>query len=63
MRVSNIVRVYKKQHDMWKIILGLATLYIGTQAECKSIAASMQDAGEGVKACELSEGEVTFNVL
>lgn len=48
---------------MWKVMLGVACLFIGTQSECEAIESSMVDAGQQVKATAMVEGENVFDVL
>lgn len=48
---------------MAKIMLGLATLFIGSQAECESIAQTMADNGQQVKVTNITDGEKAFDVL
>jgi len=47
---------------MAKIMLGIATLFIGEKTVCNAIAADMYAAGMDVKVCAMKEGDV-FNVI
>ena len=48
---------------MAKIMLGLATLFIGSQADCESIAKNMTDEGQQVEVKSIVDGETSFDVL
>ena len=47
---------------MAKIMLGIATLFIGERTLCESIAAGMNDEGDNVRVESVNEGDV-FNVI
>lgn len=47
---------------MAKIMLGIATLFIGEKAICEDIAAGMNKAGDNVRVESMNEGDV-FNVI
>ena len=47
---------------MAKIMLGIATLFIGERTLCEAIAAGMNKAGANVRVESLKENEV-FNVI
>ena len=64
MSLSSTEWELKKQHKtMAKIMLGLATLFIGTQAECEALAETMAANGEHVQVTEMGESELAFDVL
>lgn len=65
MRASSIVwvTIVKQLRTMAKIMLGLATLFIGSQAECEAIAQTMAGEGQQVEVTSISEGETAFDVL
>ena len=48
---------------MAKIMLGMACLFIGTQAECEAIAQTMTSEGEEVEVTKMVDGEISFDVL
>jgi len=43
---------------MAKIMMGIATLFIGEKTVCESIAAGMNDAGANVRVESLKKGDV-----
>lgn len=47
---------------MAKIMLGIATLFIGEKAICEAIAAGMNNEGANVRVESMNEGDV-FNVI
>ena len=47
---------------MAKIMVGIATLFIGEKAICEAIAAGMNDEGDNVRVESVNEGDV-FNVI
>jgi len=47
---------------MAKIMMGIATLFIGERITCESIAQTMQDHGQQVRVESVTENDV-FNVL
>ena len=47
---------------MAKIMLGIATLFIGEKTVCESIAAGMNNEGDNVRVESVKENEV-FNVI
>ena len=48
---------------MAKIMMGLATLFIGERMMCEAIAQTMQDKGEQVRVADLQAGENVFDIL
>ena len=48
---------------MAKIMMGIATLFIGEKAVCESVAADMTAAGMSVKVCAMQTDESVFDVL
>ena len=55
-------QTFKINKIMAKIMLGIATLFIGEKAICESIAAGMNDEGANVRVDSVKENEV-FNVI
>jgi len=56
-------KINKKLHKiMAKIMLGIATLFIGEKAICEAIAAGMNNEGANVRVESAKENEV-FNVI
>ena len=47
---------------MAKIMMGIATLFIGERAACEAIAAGMNHEGANVRVESVNEGDV-FNVI
>lgn len=58
---ANIQQI-KINSTMAKIMLGIATLFIGERALCEDIAAGMNKAGDNVRVESVNEGDV-FNVI